>query len=333
MSTSTETMDTHLLNSSTLTPEKFDGQFQENPQTSWWKRLTTYLTARQIKDAEAVNLVPLFLKDKALSWYNSLPSQITSDLTLLGSAFQNRFEPHQTHKWQLWDQLEARQQQPGEPIENYISDIQELAKRLSCDDTYTMQKIIRGLSPHVKPLVIQREPTNLTETISYARTLQHTAVDTASTTNTKDAIADALQPLTDQLQRLKLDINTALNSNVHMATSDAHYPRAPRSPSPWRPRRDQQSSCTSSRSPTPTGRNRHVQYVMVQANPSSRRTYPRQRHFNNRPRQNERSFNRRRSCAGCGRQCPTRRQCPAWTLTCHKCNKVGHYASVCRGRE
>ena len=103
-----------------------------------------------------MNLAPLFLKDKALSWYHALPADITKDLPLWAAAFKNRFEPHQTHKWQLWDQLESRHQQPGEPIENYISKIQELANRLKCDSTYTMQKIIRGLSPQVKPLVIQR---------------------------------------------------------------------------------------------------------------------------------------------------------------------------------
>ncbi len=36
-----------------------------------------------------------------------------------------------------------------------------------------------------------------------------------------------------------------------------------------------------------------------------------------------------RGCMRCGKRHPTRDQCPAKRATCHKCNRVGHYASVC----
>ena len=41
------------------------------------------------------------------------------------------------------------------------------------------------------------------------------------------------------------------------------------------------------------------------------------------------------SCPGCGRSphLGGRRHCPAYNLTCHHCQKLGHLAKVCRKRQ
>ena len=41
------------------------------------------------------------------------------------------------------------------------------------------------------------------------------------------------------------------------------------------------------------------------------------------------------ACPGCGAKLHQggRRQCPAFNQTCHLCQKIGHFAKVCRGRQ
>ena len=41
------------------------------------------------------------------------------------------------------------------------------------------------------------------------------------------------------------------------------------------------------------------------------------------------------TCPGCGANLHQggRRQCPAFNQTCHLCQKIGHFAKVCRGRQ
>ncbi len=326
-----------------ITPDKFAGQFQDNPQTSWWRTLTTYFDATNTSAADAIKLVPLFLTNKALSWYHALPVAIRNNFTHLSAAFKTRFEPHDTQKWQLWDQLESRKHQLSEPIEDYISEIQELAARLDCDDDYIMQKIIRGLSPTLQPLVIMREPSTLAETISYARTLQHAAPanQPPGLDITKAAIDAAIQPLTEQLQKLHLDVNTAFNARVHVARTESHT-EGRRTPSPWRR--------SHSRSPSPAYDRRHAQMPRSRSDYSPRqdRHYSpayrqpqryssphdssRQRQMSSRfPSPYRRPDDRARPCNGCGRNCASRRQCPAWDRHCTQCHKVGHFANVCRG--
>lgn len=38
------------------------------------------------------------------------------------------------------------------------------------------------------------------------------------------------------------------------------------------------------------------------------------------------------SCSGCGRSCRDRSECPAQGQTCHKCNRLHHFARMCRNR-
>ena len=43
------------------------------------------------------------------------------------------------------------------------------------------------------------------------------------------------------------------------------------------------------------------------------------------------SDTRERECPGCGKRTShSRRECPAWSVTCHRCKREGHYERVCR---
>lgn len=44
------------------------------------------------------------------------------------------------------------------------------------------------------------------------------------------------------------------------------------------------------------------------------------------------SYKREKGCWNCGNRKHPKSSCPAKDQTCHKCNKVGHYAKLCKSR-
>ena len=173
----------------------------------------------------------LLLSPPASTWFDELDPEVSSDVQKLDSAFRDRFITNKP-AWVLEQQLWGRTMQPTEGLDAYITAIDSLCARLQKPDVDRITSIVRGLTPSLRPFVIQQDPKTFSaavqaarlvpESMSMATILESTpqAQETSvSSLQPSSSLADAISQQAKELQELKEQLKTITAQPVVAAAS------------------------------------------------------------------------------------------------------------------
>ena len=150
-----------------LKPDNFDG----NPVTdalAWLDNFRRIAKLNNWSEELQLNAFPLYLRGIAHAWFITLSDDTKGTLTALFDAFRARFASG-PQDWILSQQLSARKHAQGEPIDDYITDITHLCKRLKLSDAETVRYFIEGLQGDLQAYVSLGRPKTFQEAESLAR--------------------------------------------------------------------------------------------------------------------------------------------------------------------
>lgn len=200
-----------------LKPDIFDG----NPladATEWLDAFRRIAKLNNWSSELQLNAFPLYLKGIAHAWFLALPDEKQNDFTALTTAFQERFASG-PQDWILSQKLSARKHIKGEPIDDYITDITRLCKRLKLSDVESMRYFIEGLQSDLQAYVSLGRPKNFREAESLARM--------KDIVNQRQGVSDT-QSIITQMQAMfnKLMAQSSDSSKVVAAVAPAPVPSA-----------------------------------------------------------------------------------------------------------
>jgi len=134
-----------------LKPEIFDG----NPiadASVWLENFRGIAKLNNWSEELQPNAFSLYLRGIAHACFVTLAEETTSTLSALFDAFRARFGSG-PQDWILSQQLSARKHAPNEPIDDYITDITRLCKRLKLSDVETVRYFIEVLQGDLQAYV------------------------------------------------------------------------------------------------------------------------------------------------------------------------------------
>ena len=150
-----------------LLPETFNG----NPVADasvWLDNFCRIAKLNNWSEELQLNAFPLYLRCIAYAWFITLADDTKGTVTALFDAFRARFASG-PQDWILSQQLSARKHAPNEPIDDYITDITRLCKRLNLSDKETVRYFIEGLQGDLQAYVLLGRPKTFQEAESLAR--------------------------------------------------------------------------------------------------------------------------------------------------------------------
>ena len=281
-------------------PRVFRGEADEDPD-EWVRHFERYVACRDLSADEQKRFFPLFLKGKALDWYDSLDATATATNASIIAAFKANYTSDSLEKVLESESIFNRGQRAGERTRDYVSEMRRLARRLPNVTADTMRYIVLvGLLPHIKRHVIQSKCDTLDDILKAARVaeLSETASDAG---NLSDVVAEVrasraeVRQLTEKVNKMSLNAVTS--------------PPPRRSPTPTR------------RSPSPAPTDRRVTFS---AQPSAPKGH-KQEWVRNRGPPSQRSS----VCYRCNRN-HWGKPCKVINMTCNTCHKRGHISVACR---
>ena len=125
-----------------LKPDNFDGNLVADA-LAWLDNFSRIAKLSNWSGELQLNAFPLYLRGIAHAWFITLRDDTKGTLTALFDAFRARFASG-PEDWILSQQLSGRKHAQGEPIDDYITDITRLCKRLKLSDAETVRYFIEG---------------------------------------------------------------------------------------------------------------------------------------------------------------------------------------------
>ena len=302
-------------------PQPFTGTNMD--ADAWLAHFQRYIEYRQLSENDVIAILPLFLKEVAIDWYENLPGNAKQDQETLMNNFKTYFGKSPLDYVFDQESVFSRTQKPTEKVRDYVAQMQKLAKRVpGLDDDLLVWAIIKGFRPFIKASVLQ----NKAQTTTLADLLQHAKLaESAGAGMTDDNLDDTrIRQLRDEVRAGREEVKQ-LNAKMSRMTVSAVQPR----------------------SPTPTRRLQHVSFrrdgdweeprvggpsrEAVSFSRGGRRGQYRPYGNNNRNIQSS-SYGpgtMPQECSRCGRTHTDNRPCPAVRLSCFNCGRVGHLRARC----
>ena len=301
-------------------PQSFTGTNMD--ADAWLAHFQRYIEYRQLSENDVIAILPLFLKDVAIDWYENLPGNVKQDQEALMGNFKTYFGKSPLDYVFDHESVFSRTQKATEKVRDYVAQMQKLAKRVpGLDDDLLIWAIIKGLRPFIKASVIQHKA----EVTTLADLLQHAKLaESAGAGTTDDHLEDAqIRQLRDEIRAGREEVQQ-LNARMTRMTLSA----------------------VQQRSPTPTRRPQRVSFRQDGGREEQRVGGPSRgttsfargnRRGQYRPYNNNRFTQSSgygpgtmsQECSRCGRQHTDNRPCPAIGLSCFNCGRVGHLRARC----
>ena len=215
-------------------PQSFTGTNMD--ADAWLAHFQRYTEYRQLSENDVIAILPLFLKDVAIDWYENLPGNVKQDQEALLSNFKTYFGKSPLDYVFDQESVFSRTQKATEKVRDYVAQMQKLAKRVpGLDDDLLIWAIIKGLRPFIKASVIQHKA----EVTTLADLLQHAKLAESAGAGTADDHLDDVQirQLRDEIRAGREEVQQ-LNARMTRMTLSA----------------------VQQRSPTPTRRPQHVSF-------------------------------------------------------------------------
>jgi len=221
-----------LFSDASYAPSSFNGTTSQDADR-WLRRFKYYVEFRQLSEGAAVQLFKLLMTESAADWLESVSDQTKGNLTLLYKAFTERFADSDMFRWKQASAIFARQQGATETVDTYITDIQNLAKKVPIkDETLIRFALIKGLKPAIRQHVLQTSSTTLDDTIKAARISE--AAATQCPTDSAD-VASLSKDVRDLLTAFKaLQTKSSASTPERVAAVNTRSPVNSRYSSPRR---------------------------------------------------------------------------------------------------
>ena len=129
-------------------------------------------------DQKQLQVIPVYLKDTALSFYRSLPDQTKADINLLKAALRDRYHTQD----RLYDmRVKLHELRQGSSLETYINDLDTFARHLELPEQQKIHYFIFGIKPKLKQAILIRQPPTYDDAVTFTKRKHHFA-DTDSDT-------------------------------------------------------------------------------------------------------------------------------------------------------
>ncbi len=158
-----------LFSDASYAPPSFSGATTQDADR-WLRRFEYYVQFRQMSDKAALQLFKLLLTEAAADWLESVPDKLKLTTKLLTHAFKERFASSDIFRWQQASAIFARKQADTEPVDTYITDILNLAKKVPIRDENIIRfALIKGFKPIIRQHVLQSSAKTLDAALEAAR--------------------------------------------------------------------------------------------------------------------------------------------------------------------
>ena len=101
---------------------------------TWLAHFQRYAEYRQLSDEDIIAIFPLFLRETAMNWYETLGRDAKSNLETLVDNFKTYFGKSPFDYVFEEESVFTRAQRPREKARDYIAQMQKLAKRIPALD-------------------------------------------------------------------------------------------------------------------------------------------------------------------------------------------------------
>jgi len=115
-----------------------------------------------------VTFLPVLLKDAAGDWYDMLAPADKQSWDSLCTKFKERFQDNDLLRWQSASKLWARDQEAGESVDQYVTALQNMAKRAGFNDDMLRYAVLRGIRRERRPHIIQSGAATLADVAEVA---------------------------------------------------------------------------------------------------------------------------------------------------------------------
>ena len=134
-------------------PQSFTGTNMD--ADAWLAHFQRYTEYRQLSGNDVIAILPLFLKEVAIDWYENLPANVKQDHDALMNNFKTYFGKSPLDYVFDEESVFSRTQKASEKVRDYVAQMQKLAKRIpGLDDDLLIWVIVKGLRPFIKASVI-----------------------------------------------------------------------------------------------------------------------------------------------------------------------------------
>ena len=202
------------LEDAIVTPEQFDmasnfhitlspfhGNSGERADDEWLVWFTNYADAHGFNADKRRQTMPFFLKDHALTWYNSLTTPIKADFDQLTTAMKTRFNGSDGLDSDM--ALLTLTQQPGESCSNYFTRILKVTSNRQYPETLLTSIALKGLNANLKTIVMPQALTTLEDLRKAAMLAEKTVSATmAASIDVNDVTQRVLDAVTDKLSEV-----------------------------------------------------------------------------------------------------------------------------------
>jgi hypothetical protein len=183
-----------LFSDASYAPPSFSGAPTQDADR-WLRRFKYYVQFRQMTDTAALQLFKLLMTDAAADWLESVNATDKLTTKSLIKAFTERFASSDIFRWQQASAIFARKQGDTEPVDTYITDILNLAKKVPIhDDNIIRFALIKGFRPAIRQHVLQSSAKTLDAALQAAR-IAEAAASQCPTDNTN--VADLSKDVRD----------------------------------------------------------------------------------------------------------------------------------------
>ena len=195
-------------------PAAFSGSGSESA-SDFMNQFVEYSKLTGLKGEDQIVVFNLLLRGLAKYWFAALSDNDKANFNIIKQKFQDAFLSP-SKNWLVTQRLEARKLLSGEKVENYVSDILEMANNVKMSENEQRAALIRGLSPAMRAQLITHNPQTLADTIERiylsetALTLQKqdnvSVIDTITScqisniNSTVSELANQLSSITDQIK-------------------------------------------------------------------------------------------------------------------------------------
>ena len=310
------------LEGKSLSPSLFNGLPSEDAK-AWLLYFKRYAQFRKFSDDDLLSVFPLFLRAAATDWFDQLSEDVRASFDQLEASFLARFTSSDFTRWVRVSDLFSRNQKPTETVDEYVVQIQKMAKAVEMtDDNFTRYAILKGLKPQLRCYVLQNNARTVDEVLRLGRIAEQTVSNDSSLLCElqKDQNVAKLEA---ELKNLASTVQKLAVGNVGGVAAPRPRPsRGRRPPPPLRRQPFQSSQQTSSWSRPPMA---HLQ--------DSPRPLPPPTNHGVRlpapPRLPDRTSPLPGPCLCCGRQHFNFLDCPARNAQCYSCQSLGHFSRMC----
>ena len=157
-------------------PTTYNGKDSENIQE--WIESFNRIAAHNVWNAcKQVEVISLYLKKAALTYYRSLNEETKHDADALKAALNNRFHTPEKQYTLRVDLFSTRQ---TDSLDEYIEKLDTLFNQLNTPVADRLHHFLFGLKTNLKNALLIRQPNTYDEAVTFARRKNRFSTDTES---------------------------------------------------------------------------------------------------------------------------------------------------------